>query len=91
MDGVGGKDGWAWIFILEGLATVFVGAFCWWMVFDWPDTAGFLTPDERLRVRRRLAADNQSSAAEGSYFLTHQLSRLTICHSLRQAPHIRST
>ena len=41
-----------------------VGAFCWWMVFDWPATARFLTPDERIRVRRRLAADNQSSTAE---------------------------
>jgi MFS family permease len=25
MDGVGGKPGWAWIFILEGLATIVVG------------------------------------------------------------------
>ncbi|EME78268.1 uncharacterized protein MYCFIDRAFT_190618 [Pseudocercospora fijiensis CIRAD86] len=64
MDGIGGKDGWAWIFIIEGLATVFVGGFCWFMVFDWPDTARFLTPDERLRVRRRLAEDKQSSTGE---------------------------
>ncbi|KAK5957981.1 hypothetical protein OHC33_001171 [Knufia fluminis] len=64
MDGVGGKPGWAWIFIIEGIATMFVGCFCWWMVFNWPDTAGFLTPDERLRVRRRLAEDNQSSTGE---------------------------
>ncbi|PPJ56559.1 hypothetical protein CBER1_03885 [Cercospora berteroae] len=64
MDGVGGRPGWAWIFILEGLATMLVGAFCWWMVFDWPDTARFLTPDERLRVRRRLAEDKQSSTGE---------------------------
>ena len=21
--------------IIEGIATVFVGLFCWWMVFDW--------------------------------------------------------
>lgn len=33
------RPGWAWIFIIEGLATMFVGIFCWWMVFDWPDTA----------------------------------------------------
>lgn len=25
MDGIGGKPGWAWIFILEGLFTVLAG------------------------------------------------------------------
>ena len=64
MDGIGGKPGWAWIFIIEGLATMFVGAFCWWMVFDWPDTARFLSPEDRIRVRRRLAQDRQSSTSE---------------------------
>merc|ERR1712230_209402 len=53
MEGVGGKAGWAWIFIIEGLATMFVGCFCWWMVFDWPATARFLTEEDRLRLRRR--------------------------------------
>ncbi|KAF2017964.1 MFS general substrate transporter [Aaosphaeria arxii CBS 175.79] len=62
MDGVGGYEGWRWIFILEGLMTVFVGFFCWWMVNDFPDTARFLTPDEKLRALRRLRADNQASA-----------------------------
>ncbi|KXT12062.1 hypothetical protein AC579_1862 [Pseudocercospora musae] len=64
MDGIAGKNGWAWIFIIEGLATFFVGMFCWFMVSNWPDTARFLTPDERLRVRRRLAEDKQSSTGE---------------------------
>ncbi|KAL0941353.1 major facilitator superfamily transporter [Colletotrichum truncatum] len=64
MDGIGGKPGWAWIFIIEGLATVFVGVFCWWMVFDWPENARFLTPDERIRVQRRLIADKQGRTAE---------------------------
>lgn len=62
MSGVGKYAGWRWIFILEGLATVFVGLFCYWMVFDFPDTAGFLTPDERLRAQRRLRDDNQTRA-----------------------------
>jgi sugar phosphate permease len=64
MEGIGGRPGWAWIFILEGLATVFVGGFCWWMVFDWPETASFLTPEDRIRVQRRILADKQSRTAE---------------------------
>jgi nitrate/nitrite transporter NarK len=53
---------WAWIFILEGIATVFVGVVSYWMVHDFPDEATFLKPDERARVLRRLAADKQASA-----------------------------
>lgn len=64
MDGIGGKSGWAWIFIIEGLATVVVGIVCYWMIYDWPDNARFLTPEDRLRLRRRLAADKQPSTAE---------------------------
>ncbi|KAK6367905.1 hypothetical protein LTS17_010057 [Exophiala oligosperma] len=64
MAGIGDKPGWAWIFILEGLATIVVGASCWWMVPNWPDTARFLSEDDRIRLRRRLAKDKQSSTAE---------------------------
>lgn len=64
MDGIAGLDGWAWIFIIEGLATVIVGAFCWWMVFDWPDTASFLTDEERVRLQRRIIMDRQGRSAE---------------------------
>ncbi|KAK5163288.1 uncharacterized protein LTR77_010874 [Saxophila tyrrhenica] len=64
MDDIGGRKGWAWIFILEGIVTTIVGIASWWMVFDWPDTARFLSPDERIRVQRRLAADNQTHTSE---------------------------
>ncbi len=36
MDGVGGKPGWAWIFILEGLLTFLVGLISFFMVSE-PD------------------------------------------------------
>lgn len=62
MDGIGGKPGWAWIFILEGLFTLLVGVASYWIVQDFPDEAKFLSPDDRLRVLRRLRADQQSSA-----------------------------
>ena len=62
MNGIGGKRGWSWIFILEGLATVLVGIASFWMVFDFPDEAHFLSDVDRQRVIRRLKADQQSSA-----------------------------
>lgn len=51
MDGIGGKPAWAWIFILEGLFTVLVGIASFWVVQDFPDTAKFLTEDERKATR----------------------------------------
>jgi len=47
MDGVGGKPGWAWIFILEGLTTVLVAIASFWVIQDFPDTAKFLSEPER--------------------------------------------
>jgi len=63
MDGIGGKPAWAWIFILEGLATVFAGVASFWIIQDFPDTAKFLTEAERAVVVRRLQSDDQFSAA----------------------------
>lgn len=37
MDGVGGKPGWSWIFILEGIATVLVAFFAKWLIHDSPE------------------------------------------------------
>ncbi|KAK2049071.1 major facilitator superfamily transporter [Colletotrichum somersetense] len=62
MAGVGGRPGWAWIFILEGLLTVLFGVASFWMVHDFPDEAKFLSEDDRLRVIRRLKMDQQASA-----------------------------
>ncbi|KAJ7066454.1 MFS general substrate transporter [Mycena amicta] len=63
MDGIGGKPAWAWIFILEGLATVLAGVASFWIIQDFPDTAKFLTEAERAVVVRRLQSDDQFSAA----------------------------
>ncbi|CCL99000.1 uncharacterized protein FIBRA_01008 [Fibroporia radiculosa] len=57
MDGVGGKPGWAWIFIIEGLFTVCCAVPSFWIIQDFPDTATFLTETERVWVVRRLQDD----------------------------------
>ena len=62
MQGIGGKGGWAWIFIIEGLATILIGVASFWMVHDFPDDAKFLSDADRARVIRRLKLDKQSSA-----------------------------
>lgn len=64
MDGVGGKPGWAWIFILEGLATIIIACIAFWAINDYPETAKFLTTEERTEVHRRLKADRTSLADE---------------------------
>ncbi|KAL2801872.1 major facilitator superfamily domain-containing protein [Aspergillus granulosus] len=71
MDGIGGKAGWAWIFILEGLATIVVGVISFWMVYDFPDEAKFLSDDDRKRVLRRLSADQQASAEHEQFKMAY--------------------
>ncbi|KAL8777120.1 MAG: hypothetical protein Q9213_008001 [Squamulea squamosa] len=71
MAGVGGKPGWAWIFILEGIATVLIGVASFWLVFDFPDEATFLSPVDRERVIRRLKADQQSSAEHEDFQMSY--------------------
>jgi len=64
MDGVGGYAGWRWIFILEGLLTVIVGVLSFWTLYDFPDTASFLTTEERAWVVHRLRYQGASAGAK---------------------------
>jgi MFS family permease len=66
MDGVGGKAGWSWIFILEGLATLVVAIIAFFYITDFPDEAKFLTAEERHETKRRLTEDRTALADEFS-------------------------
>ncbi|KAL7814927.1 MFS general substrate transporter [Trichoderma aethiopicum] len=47
MDGVGGYEGWRWIFLLEGIATTVLGILCFFFLVDSPSLSGkWLSPDE---------------------------------------------
>ena len=71
MQGLGGKGGWAWIFIIEGLATIVVALISIWMVHDFPDDAKFLSDADRARVIRRLKLDKQSSAEHEEFKMSY--------------------
>ncbi|CAI7654101.1 unnamed protein product [Penicillium bialowiezense] len=60
MDGVSGYSSWRWIFILEGIATVVVGAIAKLLIVDWPEKAKFLTERERTILVARLQSENDS-------------------------------
>lgn len=47
MNGLGGLEGWRWIFIMLGLVTIVAGTIGWFLIVDFPDKAKFLTEDEK--------------------------------------------
>lgn len=57
MDGIGGRPGWAWIFILEGLLTVICAGASFFILQDFPDTARFLSEKERKSLPRRFESN----------------------------------
>ncbi|KAA8651314.1 uncharacterized protein ATNIH1004_000195 [Aspergillus tanneri] len=64
MRGVGGYNGWRWIFILEGLVTVVTSVIAYIWVYNYPSTAEFLSKKEREYIQFRLKNDNDSMRDE---------------------------
>ncbi|KAL4891521.1 major facilitator superfamily domain-containing protein [Aspergillus ambiguus] len=64
MRGVGGYNGWRWIFILEGLLTVVMSVLAYFWVYNYPATAEFLSEKERAFIQFRLSNDNDSTRDE---------------------------
>ncbi|CRL18586.1 Sucrose/H+ symporter, plant [Penicillium camemberti] len=62
MDGIGGLSGWRWIFVLEGIVTVLTGLGCYWALPDSPQTASFLSCNERDIITQRLEQDTGTSS-----------------------------
>lgn len=49
--------GWQWIFLLEGLPTVLLAVVVLYFLPDFPETATFLTPEEKDLTIQRLRID----------------------------------
>ncbi|KAI0480041.1 major facilitator superfamily domain-containing protein [Xylariaceae sp. FL0804] len=64
MEGIVWKNGWHWIFILEGIVTVVVATAAFGFVYNYPSTSKFLTEDERTYIHHRLAADSDATQNE---------------------------
>ena len=64
MDGVGGLEGWRWIFIVEGIITVVAGILTPFILPDSPETAKFLNIEEKALVIHRLEEDSGTSSGK---------------------------
>ncbi|KAJ5952745.1 uncharacterized protein N7479_011158 [Penicillium vulpinum] len=67
MDGAGGYEGWRWIFIIEGIATVVMAVACYFLLLDSPSLSpSWITTDEiRYLEVRQIAANNHGGHHEG--------------------------
>lgn len=57
MRGVGGLEGWRWLFILQGLATFVVAVVAAFILPDDPLNTKWLTPEERQLANNRILLD----------------------------------
>jgi len=73
LDGVSGRRGWQWLFLIEGLPAVILGIVVLAALTDRPEDARWLVPEERAWLAHRMADDRRAregaaeTAAGGDY------------------------
>ncbi|KAM0696566.1 hypothetical protein Q7P36_003814 [Cladosporium allicinum] len=79
MDGVRGLEGWRWIFLIEGAATVAAGIFMPLLIPDTPEAASWLQADEKRFIDLRLRQSGVRTATqEGDKFSWKLLAKTMI-------------
>lgn len=71
MGGMRGLEAWSWLFMLEGLGTIVAAIIAFFVLVDFPDTAKFLTPEERAFIIWRKKYDNSSVGEEERFAARH--------------------
>lgn len=61
----GGLKDWQWLFLIEGLPAVLLGAASWFVLADGPWSASWLSPAEKDQVANDLADENEFQQAGG--------------------------
>ncbi len=57
-----GFSGWQWMFLIEGLPAIALGAAVYWTLADTPHDAKWLKPDERSLLLETLAAERKTES-----------------------------
>jgi len=67
MHGLHGWEGWQWMFLIEGLPTVFLGLLVYFLLPNGPHEAGWLTQAERGYVQRALHAGSEPTQQQHGF------------------------
>ncbi|KFH42066.1 putative transporter-like protein [Hapsidospora chrysogenum ATCC 11550] len=63
MNQVRGLSGWRWLFILEGMPSVVSALFVWFLLPDYPETARWLSAEEKFLAAHRLAQQGSKGSS----------------------------
>jgi MFS family permease len=66
MDGTAGYEGWRWLFIVEGAATILVALISYFVLIDFPATTASFSDREREVAVARLQQSGVTARAEGA-------------------------
>ena len=55
-------EGWRWLFVLEGMPAILLGAVAFFLLTDWPGEATWLAPEQRQWIAQELHAEKHISA-----------------------------
>ncbi|ACB96443.1 MFS transporter [Beijerinckia indica] len=70
LDGMGGLQGWQWVFLITGAPAVIMGIVTLFYLVDGPQQARFLSDQEKAWLKQRLAAEDVSKTEHGNPFKT---------------------
>ncbi len=55
-------EGWRWLFVLEGMPAILLGAVAYFVLTDWPGEATWLAPEQRQWIAQELQGEKHISA-----------------------------
>ncbi|KAF5361251.1 hypothetical protein D9758_010304 [Tetrapyrgos nigripes] len=73
MDGIGGKSGWRWIYILEGIFSTLVGILGFYLVPNTPDDLKYLSARQKWLIVSRLQQDQPTHLNDHDHFSLQQI------------------
>src|SRR6202171_209595 len=80
-----GMRGWRWLFIIEGIPAIIVGAVTIWYLTDRPEQANWLPDDEKAWIAAELQREKEAKKRHRSYSVWQALRHrdvilLTVCY-----------